>query len=136
MAQQNDTRRYRIGRCVFLLCGDVAISIEDITLGFNYRFDALETDAEDNELNKAFSSAFHTGKKMGVVPIIRTIFPSLRWLVCIGSSYLYAGEYILIDIGLILACFHRCPHRQDENHDESYRRAAASREQKSCAVGV
>ncbi|KAF9036814.1 cytochrome P450 [Panaeolus papilionaceus] len=48
--------------------------------GFNYRFDALETDAEDNELNKAFSSAFHTGKKMGVVPIIRTIFPSLRWL--------------------------------------------------------
>ncbi|PPQ63339.1 hypothetical protein CVT24_006712 [Panaeolus cyanescens] len=48
--------------------------------GFNYKFDALETDAKDNELNQAFSEAFHTGNKMGVVPIIRTIFPSLRWL--------------------------------------------------------
>ncbi|PPQ72757.1 hypothetical protein CVT24_012797 [Panaeolus cyanescens] len=48
--------------------------------GFNYRFNALTTDPEKNELNRAFSTIFRAGTALNVIPIIRGMFPALRWL--------------------------------------------------------
>ncbi|PFH52487.1 hypothetical protein AMATHDRAFT_74271 [Amanita thiersii Skay4041] len=48
--------------------------------GFNYKFDALASDPESNELNKAFATLFKAGSKMTIIPIIRGLFPALRFL--------------------------------------------------------
>ena len=52
-----------------------------IFTGFNYKFDALSTGPEKNELNKAFETAFQSGTSMRTIPIIRGMVPALRFLV-------------------------------------------------------
>ncbi|KAF8960371.1 cytochrome P450 [Flammula alnicola] len=46
--------------------------------GFNYKFDALSGDA--NELNEAFSTIFRSETRVSLIPIIRGMFPALRFL--------------------------------------------------------
>ncbi|KAF8968276.1 cytochrome P450 [Flammula alnicola] len=46
--------------------------------GFNYKFDALS--GEKNELNEAFSTIFRSGTNISLIPIIRGMFPALRFL--------------------------------------------------------
>jgi len=48
--------------------------------GFNYNFNALSGDPENNELMKAFSTIFKAGQKLSVIPVLRGIFPALRFL--------------------------------------------------------
>ncbi|KAF9036827.1 cytochrome P450 [Panaeolus papilionaceus] len=48
--------------------------------GFNYKFNALTTDPENNELNRAFSTIFKSNTSFSVIPIIRGMIPALRWL--------------------------------------------------------
>ena len=52
--------------------------------GFNYKFNALSSDPENNELMKAFSTIFKAGQKLSIIPILRAMYPALRFLVCIG----------------------------------------------------
>ncbi|KAG6809785.1 hypothetical protein H0H92_014734, partial [Tricholoma furcatifolium] len=48
--------------------------------GFNYRFDALNDNHEQNELNAAFATIFHAGTTMSIIPMIKGLFPALRFL--------------------------------------------------------
>ncbi|PPQ72758.1 hypothetical protein CVT24_012798 [Panaeolus cyanescens] len=48
--------------------------------GFNYHFNALDPNAGENELTKAFSAALYSGKRGGFVSTICMFFPSLGWL--------------------------------------------------------
>ncbi|PPQ76652.1 hypothetical protein CVT24_011791, partial [Panaeolus cyanescens] len=54
--------------------------------GFNYKFNALSREPKNNELNKAFSVSFRAGTPRGIIPIIRGLFPPLRWLSAKGDS--------------------------------------------------
>ena len=49
--------------------------------GFNYKFNALTDDPEKNELMKSFSTILKAGEKPTVIPKIRALCPSLRFLV-------------------------------------------------------
>jgi hypothetical protein len=64
--------------------------------GFNYKFNALSSDPEKNELMKAFSSLFKAGQKLSVIPALRAKYPALRFLVRIGvvASLFYHLIYI------------------------------------------
>ncbi|KAM6500936.1 Cytochrome P450 [Amanita muscaria] len=48
--------------------------------GFNYRFDALSSDPEKNELNKAFSTLFKSESGVPLISFLRGVFPALRIL--------------------------------------------------------
>ncbi|KAG6856730.1 hypothetical protein H0H87_001330 [Tephrocybe sp. NHM501043] len=48
--------------------------------GFNYKFDALNDDQEQNELNAAFATIFHAGTRMTLIPMIKAFYPRLRFL--------------------------------------------------------
>ena len=52
--------------------------------GFNYKFNALSGDPENNELMKAFSTMFKAGQKPSVIPALRVMYPILSFLVRIG----------------------------------------------------
>ena len=52
--------------------------------GFNYNFNALSGDPENNELMNAFSTIFKSGQKLSIVPALKALYPSLRFLVRIG----------------------------------------------------
>lgn len=47
--------------------------------GFNYKFNALSN--EKNELNTAFAQMFKAGQRITLVPVLRGLFPLLRFLV-------------------------------------------------------
>ena len=49
--------------------------------GFNYQFEALTVDPKENELNRAFSTIFQSGPGMALIPMLRGMFPVLRFLV-------------------------------------------------------
>jgi hypothetical protein len=66
--------------------------------GFNYKFNALSSDPEKNELGKAFSSIFKGGRKLSVIPTLRAKYPALRFLVRI--DIVTSQSYHLIYIGL------------------------------------
>ena len=66
--------------------------------GFNYKFNALSGDPENNELMKAFSTIFKAGQKLSVIPGLRAKYPVLRFLVRITIST--GSFYHLICIGL------------------------------------
>ena len=51
--------------------------------GFNYDFNALSGDPEENELMKAFSTIFKAGQKPSLIPILKAVYPALSFLVCI-----------------------------------------------------
>ncbi|KAF8816769.1 cytochrome P450 [Phlegmacium glaucopus] len=48
--------------------------------GFNYKFNALTSDPEKNELMKSFSWIFKTGEKPSIIPMIRAMCPPLLFL--------------------------------------------------------
>ena len=61
---------------------------------FNYQFNALAGDPEKNELMKSFSTIFKAGQKPSVIPMLKAMYPSLRFLVCINicsSSFLLSN---------------------------------------------
>jgi hypothetical protein len=68
------------------------------SLGFDYKFNALSGDPEDNELMKAFSTIFKAGQKPSIIPALRMIFPVLSFLVRIGIFT--TSFYHLICIGI------------------------------------
>jgi hypothetical protein len=53
-------------------------------LGFNYKFNALSGDPENNELMRAFSTMFKAGQKPSVIPALKAMYPVLSFLVRIG----------------------------------------------------
>jgi len=57
------------------------IYFDTISLGFNYKFDALKDDANKNELNEAFSTVFRSKTRMNMIFMLRGLFPPLRFLV-------------------------------------------------------
>ena len=57
------------------------------SLGFNYDFNALSGDPENNELMRAFSAIFKAGQKLSIIPGLRARYPALRFLVRIGIHY-------------------------------------------------
>jgi hypothetical protein len=56
--------------------------------GFNYQFEALTVDPKENELNRAFSTIFQSGLGMALIPMLRAMFPVLRFLVCQNELFL------------------------------------------------
>jgi len=52
--------------------------------GFNYKFNALTSDPEKNELMKSFSTIFKSGAKPSAIPALKAMYPPLRFLVRIG----------------------------------------------------
>jgi len=48
--------------------------------GFNYKFNALSTDPEKDELMKAFSILTGQGQRISVIPSLRAMYPALRFL--------------------------------------------------------
>jgi hypothetical protein len=67
-----------------------------ILLGFNYKFNALTSDPEKNELMKVFSTIFKAGQKTSLIPTPKAMYPVLRFLVRIGivTSPFYHLIYI------------------------------------------
>jgi len=55
------------------------------TIGFNYKFDALNPEGEINELNRAFNLIFGDGNRFDFWGLLQAFFPVLRVLV---SSWL------------------------------------------------
>lgn len=53
--------------------------------GFNYDFDALNPQSEQNELNKAFSVIFNTTTTPRVLALLQGFFPPARLIVCLSS---------------------------------------------------
>ena len=66
--------------------------------GFNYKFNALSNDLEKNELMKAFSILTGQGQRISVIPILRAMYPALRFLVRV--SIVTGPFHYLIYIGL------------------------------------
>ena len=56
--------------------------------GFNYKFNALTTDPEKDELMKAFSILTGQGQRISVIPSLRAMYPALRFLVRISAFLL------------------------------------------------
>jgi hypothetical protein len=54
------------------------------SLGFNYKFNALSGDPENNELMRAFSTIFKAGQKLSVIPSLKAKYPALQFLVRIS----------------------------------------------------
>ena len=54
------------------------------SLGFNYKFNALSGDSENNELMGAFSTIFKAGQKLSLIPSLKAKYPALRFLVRIS----------------------------------------------------
>jgi len=48
--------------------------------GFNYKFNALSSDPEKNELMRSFSALFKAGTKPSVIPMVKAMYPPLRFL--------------------------------------------------------
>jgi len=48
--------------------------------GFNYEFDALNSNVKPNELNQAFSVMFSAGQAVSILPILKDRIPLLRWI--------------------------------------------------------
>jgi hypothetical protein len=69
--------------------------------GFNYKFNALSGDTDKNELMEAFSTIFKAGQTLSVIPVLRAMYPALRFLVRIG--FITNPFYHLIYIGLYTA---------------------------------
>jgi hypothetical protein len=65
--------------------------------GFNYKFNALSGDPENNELMKAFSTIFKAGQKLSAIPILKAMYPPLRFLVRIGI-FIISPFYDLIEL--------------------------------------
>ena len=68
------------------------------SLGFNYKFDSLSSDAEtENELMKSFSTLLKTGANLDVISMLKAMYPALRFLVRINifpsSSSLFNLQY-------------------------------------------
>ena len=55
--------------------------------GFNYHFSALKSDPRTDRLNQAFSHALNTNLKFSMIPALRALFPSLRFLVSLVSHF-------------------------------------------------
>ena len=66
--------------------------------GFNYKFNALSDDLEKNELMKAFSILTEQGQRISFIPILRAMYPALRFLVRV--SIVTSPFHYLIYIGL------------------------------------
>ena len=66
--------------------------------GFNYKFNALSSDPEKNELMKAFSTIFKAGQQLSIIPALRAKYPAFSFLVRIGI--VIGPFYVLIYIGL------------------------------------
>ena len=66
--------------------------------GFNYKFNALSSGLENNELMKAVSTLFNAGQKLSAITVMRAMYPILRFLVRIGI--VTSSFYHLIYIGL------------------------------------
>lgn len=50
-------------------------------LGFNYHFDALTNDPDQNELNKAFNQVFRARTSMSLVNVLSVLVPPFRYIV-------------------------------------------------------
>ncbi|KAF8816768.1 cytochrome P450 [Phlegmacium glaucopus] len=48
--------------------------------GFNYKFNALTSDPEKNDLIKSFSTIFKAGAKPSIIPMLKAMYPPLRFL--------------------------------------------------------
>jgi hypothetical protein len=64
-----------------------------INLGFNYKFNALNSDTQQNELNSAFRAIFKASTKITFIPILRALFPPLRFLVRFALSHISIALY-------------------------------------------
>jgi hypothetical protein len=60
--------------------------------GFNYKFNALSGDPENNELMKAFSTIFKAGQKISAIAALRAMYRPLSFLVRIN---IFTSYYIL-----------------------------------------
>ena len=49
--------------------------------GFKYNFNTLSGDPENSELMKAVSALFMAGQKLSAIPVIRAMYPALRFFV-------------------------------------------------------
>jgi len=56
--------------------------------GFNYEFDTLIDNPKQDELNAAFSTVFHAGTNMSIIPMLRAWMPIFRFL---ASPDYYSG---------------------------------------------
>ncbi|KAF9464574.1 cytochrome P450 [Collybia nuda] len=67
--------------------------------GFNYKFDALNSDPKQNELNSAFNTMFQSNTKMTVVPMLRAWFPLLRFLPTDRDAEIKTAQKTMTRIG-------------------------------------
>jgi hypothetical protein len=83
LVEQNDSRCHRTCRFVsYILHIETMVDLTSTLIsGFNYKFDALNSDPTLNELNSAFGTMFKTSTRMSIVPMLRAWFPPLRFLV-------------------------------------------------------
>ena len=60
--------------------------------GFDYKFNALSSDPEKNELVKSFSTIFKAGGKPSIIPLLKAIYPpqALRLLVRISVKPIFS----------------------------------------------
>jgi len=69
--------------------------------GFNYQFQALTDDSNENELNRAFSTIFRSGTSLTLISVIRGMVPLLRFLV--GQNQMLPTVHSIAHIALSLA---------------------------------
>ncbi|KAF7290990.1 hypothetical protein HMN09_01277800 [Mycena chlorophos] len=87
---------------------DVLLGLREATLdiigraGFGYEFNALNAQAEPNELNRAFTDLFHApnAKLYGAVRLAQSMLPVLKLLPLPGGAQLKAARIRMDTIGL------------------------------------
>ncbi|KAF8802410.1 cytochrome P450 [Phlegmacium glaucopus] len=82
--------------------------------GFNYNFNALTSDPEKNALMKSFSTIFKAGAKPSVIPILKAMYPPLRFLPAPNDAATKKASAVMRHIGSDLLKQSRASHEDDK----------------------
>lgn len=77
------------GNKIYLIHG---FCVFDEDVGFNYHFNALTNDPDQNELNKAFKQIFRA-RTMGIANILSALFPPFRYIVRKRPRFLFYLDF-------------------------------------------
>ncbi|KAF8809591.1 cytochrome P450 [Phlegmacium glaucopus] len=90
--------------------------------GFNYNFNALTSDPEKNALMKSFSTIFKAGAKPSVIPILKGLYPPLRFLPAPNDAATKRAVAVMGRIGSDLLKQSKASHKDDKGIKSSGRK--------------
>jgi cytochrome P450 len=87
--------------------------------GFNYNFNALSNDPEKNELMKSFSALFKAGQRPSIIPILKSLYPFLRFLRAPTDAARKKAHAVMNRIGTGLVKQSKAFHNDDKGNQSA-----------------